>query len=712
MATLVLSTVGTALGGPVGSAIGALIGQSIDQELLAPVRRGPRVGDLAVQTSSYGTQVPRIYGTMRVAGSVVWATDLIEHEQTGGAKGQPDVSYSYTISLAVALSSRPIAGIKRIWADGKLLRGAAGDLKVGGTLRVYDGSEQQEVDPFIASIEGTENMPAYRGLAMAVFEGLELSSFGNRIPFLTFEVDGAGAEPTVGSILGDASGGAIAVNASQVVGGYASYGRTIKSAVEPLIEAFGILVFDDGQKLKSPTRVVPLAIGSCEFGNSADVGAVPRMKREQGAATAPSSFRLTFYDPARDYQGGEARASAADEASIETQRELPAAMTAGDAKSLAQRMLGRASTSRDKLTLRLPRGRIALDPGDTLQLPLSPAFWTIERVTVDGFVPIVELRPAAGGQVQVAADPGRIAPNADVIAGPPVIALFDLPVPPTAASSQPTILLAASLATSGWSVRPAEIRFAGQPISTQTARGKSVLGNAISVLGPGTSHIVDEVSSVDVELVDRDQWLVSCDQDALAGGGNLAVIGKELLQFASAIPLGEGRFRLSHFLRGRAGTEWAIGDHAAGENFCVLRPGTLQPVALPSFSIGAEIGATVTTSHASAVLTGESLRPLSPVNLSADVSESGALTLRWIRRSRAGLAWVDGVDAPLGEAREQYRVAIEGILGRMELVAENSELVVEADALATLGAGPTNVEVSQIGGFFASRPARLNFVLA
>jgi outer membrane protein with glycine zipper len=41
MATLVLSTVGTALGGPVGGAIGALIGQSIDQQLLGPKTQGP-----------------------------------------------------------------------------------------------------------------------------------------------------------------------------------------------------------------------------------------------------------------------------------------------------------------------------------------------------------------------------------------------------------------------------------------------------------------------------------------------------------------------------------------------------------------------------------------------------------------------------------------------------------------------------------------------
>jgi hypothetical protein len=90
VATLVLSTVGTVLGGPVGAAIGALIGQSIDQELLGGSSRGPRLGDLSVQTSSYGTQVPRVYGIMRVAGSVVWATDLAEGSATSGAKGKPD----------------------------------------------------------------------------------------------------------------------------------------------------------------------------------------------------------------------------------------------------------------------------------------------------------------------------------------------------------------------------------------------------------------------------------------------------------------------------------------------------------------------------------------------------------------------------------------------------------------------------------------------
>ena len=79
MATLVLTTVGGAIGGPIGAAVGAVLGQRVDAGLLAPKgRQGPRLSELKVQTSSYGTQVPKVFGRMRVAGCVIWATDLIE----------------------------------------------------------------------------------------------------------------------------------------------------------------------------------------------------------------------------------------------------------------------------------------------------------------------------------------------------------------------------------------------------------------------------------------------------------------------------------------------------------------------------------------------------------------------------------------------------------------------------------------------------------
>jgi hypothetical protein len=98
MATLVLTAVGSAIGGPLGGAIGGAIGRQIDAEIFAPpARQGSRLKELAVQTSSYGTQIPAILGVMRVAGTVIWSTDLIEERtKSGGGKGRPStVNYSY-----------------------------------------------------------------------------------------------------------------------------------------------------------------------------------------------------------------------------------------------------------------------------------------------------------------------------------------------------------------------------------------------------------------------------------------------------------------------------------------------------------------------------------------------------------------------------------------------------------------------------------------
>lgn len=708
MATLVLSTVGTALGGPIGGAIGALIGQSIDQRLLAPVRRGPRVGDLSVQTSSYGTQIPRIYGTMRVAGSVVWSTDLIEHENTDGAKGQPDVTYSYTVSFAVALSSRPAKSIKRIWADGKLLRGEAGDFKVRTTFRFYDGSEDQIIDPLIGSVEGIASTPAYRGVALAVFEDLELAEFGNRIPFLTFEIEADGQPQTVGSVLTDASARAISSDADNALLGFAAYGGSIKTSIQPLVECFGVELFDDGSVLRPAGSNIALVVGDSELGNGAENDVPPRLHREQlPVRSVPSTLRVTFYDPSRDYQTGETRAIVGEQWGVEAQQELAAVLSAADAKSLAQNMLARAWAARDKLTLRLPPRRLSLEPGAIVDLPLSPSRWTVEKIVIDGLVAVVELRPSGAVGAAVPADGGRIVPNPDVVVGPVTLALLDVPTAGFS-TSQPTVLLAASTPTAGWKGRTVQIGFGGQTIGVETARSKSGLGHALTALGSGTTELIDSENTLDVALIDADQWLTSCDDEALAAGENLAVLGSEALQFGQVLPLGGGQFRLSRLLRGRGGTEWACSGHSSGEVFCRIKTAGLQSVMLPGWSIGATVAATVTGGNGASIGFGaEGLRPPSPVNLAAEHLSSGDLMIRWTRRSRQGFAWVDGTDAPLGEAREQYSVAITGSLGAIELTSDQSNVVVPGMTVASVGAGLASIEVRQIGDFAASHPAQL-----
>jgi len=206
MATLVLGAVGSAIGGSIGGGllgisavtiggvIGSTIGSAVDSWIvssLAPAQRieGARLDSLRITSSTEGAVIPRLYGRMRIGGNIIWATDFREETKTarqgGGKGGGPKVKtaeYLYYASFAVALCEGEITGIGRVWADGKVM-----DM-TGVTWRWYPGDEVQSPDPFIAAKMGAASTPAYRGTAYVVFEELDLSGFGNRLPQISFEV--------------------------------------------------------------------------------------------------------------------------------------------------------------------------------------------------------------------------------------------------------------------------------------------------------------------------------------------------------------------------------------------------------------------------------------------------------------------------------------------------------------------------------------------
>jgi hypothetical protein len=305
MATLVLTAVGGALGGPVGAALGALVGQSVDHGVLfrPKGREGPRLTELRIQTSSYGTAIPQLFGRMRVAGTVIWSTDLIGRSTTRAGKGQPSVThYNYSASFAVLLSARAVLDIGRVWADGQLIRGAAGDWKVKTGFRLHTGAEDQAADPLIASAEGVGLTPAHRGFAYAVFEDMALESFGNRLPSLTFEVI-ADVEPVgVGAIA--------ATLAHEVTGapalrldGFAASGGSVGAVLETLAAASG-------------AWFAPAGAGLVMRDDGAVAGTVAERDGREGsrevaaADAAPGVVTVSHHDPQRDWQARPAAGAA------------------------------------------------------------------------------------------------------------------------------------------------------------------------------------------------------------------------------------------------------------------------------------------------------------------------------------------------------------------------------------------------------------------
>ncbi|MES2334060.1 MAG: glycoside hydrolase TIM-barrel-like domain-containing protein [Pseudomonadota bacterium] len=210
MATLLLSAAGAAVGAGfggtvlglsgavIGRAIGATIGRAIDQRVLGagsePVAVG-RLERLRLTGAGEGAAIGQIWGRMRVAGQVIWATEFVEsvrRRRTGKGAPKPKVNeYSYSVSLAIALCEGEILRVGRIWADGNEI--SALDLN----LRVYSGSEAQLPDPLVEAVEGSGRAPAYRGLAYVVIENLELAAYGNRVPQFSFEVVRAAQGPAV-----------------------------------------------------------------------------------------------------------------------------------------------------------------------------------------------------------------------------------------------------------------------------------------------------------------------------------------------------------------------------------------------------------------------------------------------------------------------------------------------------------------------------------
>lgn len=202
---IVGAVIGFYAGGNVaaGWAIGSAIGGAVDPQRID----GPHLQDRKVQVSTYGASIPIIYGGDAGTGNIIWASDLAEHDVEEGKGGGPVVTnHTYSASLALLVGEGPIPGVRRIWADAKLVYDVSDDADgstqaasslFGSYFTFYSGDETQLPDPTIEAALGVGNVPAYRGCCYLVFTDLPLQEYGNRIP--NFRVETSEARQSVGS---------------------------------------------------------------------------------------------------------------------------------------------------------------------------------------------------------------------------------------------------------------------------------------------------------------------------------------------------------------------------------------------------------------------------------------------------------------------------------------------------------------------------------
>ena len=460
---------------------------------------------------------------------------------------------------------------------------------------------------------------------------------------------------------------------------------------------------------EAPDAIIPDLDGRARDTSDGDAAPPPPYERTRTReADMPRVATLTYSDIDRDYQRG-ARRDSRVQGADEQATELPVVMHAARAQAVVEQLLDFARAQQETISFTVGPRWSGLEPGDVVSyrgfvVRLTGVTFSGSVVSITG-LPVI---PVSYGRDASVAEDGF--PGQRVRAPQPATAyVLDLPALADADALTPGVYAGASSSEEWWP--GASLLRVGDDGVTNTLAAslpaRLVVGTAEEALPEANGAYWDEASALTVRV----PWgeLESVPADDVLGGANLALVGSEIVAFRTAELVAPGRYRLSGFLRGRHGTEWAIPDHVASERFILLDQEALELVALTAGEIGQPStwravtkGLPDTSGRAVAITpAGETLRPLSPVHLRGIRGEDGSLSMTWIRRARAAAEWLPWQDVRLDEQAEEYLVRVlhdDGSLAREWVATTPSATYTAAAATQDFGAVPpaVRVEVAQM----------------
>lgn len=640
MATIALQAVGTAIGGPFGGMVGAVIGGVIDQALFGPGdQSGPRLTDLKVTTSTYGTQIPLLYGPEnRVAGNIIWSTDKQEREvETEAGKGGPTITqFEYSISCAIAISGRQLSQLKRIWANNKVIfdidgvnqfsppheipavddtngqiitkyfTNEFGQEVFRGThtvmdeVRFYTGSATQIPDSLIESHEGVGNVSGYRHTSYVVLKELILNDWGGNVPNLEFE-GVADDSITAGAVVKDFTDRASISNVSvfglnDAVRGYVlARQSTVANAITPLAVAYNFEASDQGGQIRfvRKSRGMKGSILLTEM-NARDgkltslTNKTPIQYTNLNEIEMPDEVTISFRDPDVDYQTNTQRARRRKgNAKNKITQEIPLVLSATEAIRIAERLLWGAWSNKRSAQFTVNDEWMRINAGDLLGIPafgetLPMKVFNQTRgdngvISMEAVYEDPEIYNSQSAGIDALAFSQTVSLPGDTLWVP-----LDAPL---LRDTDPDsgFYWAATAENSGWRgatiKRSTDSGISYDKVSDVTIRNP--VGTISGILGSGPSEIFDRSNSITVTLTSSKNSLESISELLVLNGHNAAWVGPadggvgEILQFATATLISGQTYTLSNFLRGRLGTEHMINNHGAGEVFVLLQKGSL-----------------------------------------------------------------------------------------------------------------------------------------
>lgn len=708
---------GAAIGGAIGGALGAAAGGIIDQTLLFPAifgkesvtLYGPKIADFQVTTASPGTPITFCIGREnRISGCIIWLSDVrpVEHDQTVGGKGGHEViSTEYFIDIAIAWCEGSVNGVRKIWADGKLI------WDNGKVDQRYDDiihylGDQTAADPTIEGDPniGVGNAPAFVGTCYTLIKNFAMQDWGNRIPNLTGLIEGqeqallADAVEKIWTRAGRPNDeiDVTWLRGVEVVGYPITGPQSAQKMLEPLAMAFDMLAQEkDGivnfrRRQDYTVYDVPKASLAAYEEGSGDP-ARPIKVTDTPTYDLPGTVIVKYKDPAQAWQDGAQRAKRFLPKSPNTaQVALPFVMDGNTAKAIAKRILWSAFGERQTVELTLPPSAIHLLESDLLGINAD------ERSIV---MRVTQINRGANYVIQVSGATEESATLVQTgIADIPI-----LPIEPGPLGASTDVLVFMEIPMLAWEGYDRGMHYAvfrGAPsdtwvggriaISTDGGTTYAVWGESgdnsyrlesqggitqSALPAGGIVGYWDNDASLDVEMFNG--TLQSVSEATADAGANHLYVGKndgtgEIIAFQTATLVSPSVYHLTKLLRGRYGTEDRMNGHLIGDYAVLLLSdrsirfreygvptsgSTYQYKAVPQNHTAADVTAVVTATRLARSVTPWSVAQLA---FSRD-STTGDFTISWLRRSVVlyTLFWSGtATPAPLNFADETYDIEI------------------------------------------------------
>jgi hypothetical protein len=204
---------GAAWGFAIGSAIGGIAGQVFWPEK-ADINTPPppQPHETRLQFSSWGMSIPIQYGSGRMAGNIIYMSDIketiVRYQYRNEGVRYYDMTKTYTATFAIAFCEGPVTGVARIWMNNKifadfrdptgpyfpigysglaLANAGTSENRFDAYFSIYFGDDDQVFDPYIATLITAAETPSYKNMCYLVFRDFPVGEFSG-VPNLEIEI--------------------------------------------------------------------------------------------------------------------------------------------------------------------------------------------------------------------------------------------------------------------------------------------------------------------------------------------------------------------------------------------------------------------------------------------------------------------------------------------------------------------------------------------